>query len=67
MESCRDLPCRQVLAQSYQVEDAYDQVLGIHVPEMAAGTEEDAVSEQTLAAASSPEENQSAVLSAAAV
>lgn len=32
MESCRDLPCRQVLAQSYQVEDAYDQVLGIHVP-----------------------------------
>ena len=52
----------QVLAQSHQVEDAYDQVLGIHTPELPAVLEE-ADSEQLLAAES---ESPQAMLSATA-
>jgi GTPase SAR1 family protein len=57
----------QVLAQSHQVEDAYDQVLGIHVPEIASVTEADAVVDPTAAAAASTELTQQAMLAAAAV
>ncbi|MBE9141124.1 dynamin family protein [Nodosilinea sp. LEGE 07088] len=48
-----------VLAQSHQVEDAYDQVLGIHLPEVNTAAEDDTLME------ASPAEQ--AVLTAAAV
>jgi hypothetical protein len=57
----------QVLAQSHQVEDAYDQVLGIHIPEMPIGTEEEAVADPAEVAEPSPEESQQAMLAAATV
>jgi hypothetical protein len=55
----------QVLAQSHQLEDAYDRVLGIHVPETASG-EEDPVSDPTAAAAASTAASQQAMLAATA-
>jgi GTPase SAR1 family protein len=57
----------QVLAQSHQVEDAYDQVLGIHVPEMSSAKEEDAVADPAATATDGTEACQQALLSAAAV
>ena len=54
----------QVLAQSHQVEDAYDQVLGIHLPEMPRASAEDA---SAMPAESARADSEQAVLSAAVV
>lgn len=53
-----------VLAQSHQVEDAYDQVLGIHLPEMTTASAEDPGAEP---AESEPVEDVQAVLSTVGV
>ena len=54
----------QVLAQSHQVEDAYDQVLGIHVPELESVVAEDTGSGLTAAEEASPAAEQQALVAA---
>jgi predicted alpha/beta-fold hydrolase len=56
-----------LLAQSHQVEDAYDKVLGIHLPEVETTMAEGISPQADTATVSASEESQPAMLSPAAV